>query len=68
MHDRPTIHPHPATPAGRPGAVGDERCPGRFDRWHCGRERGHGGLHAAEEQEGRTTWNDTADGRALADL
>jgi len=68
MHDGSTTDTDPATPLGRPGADRDERCPSRFDRWHCGLQRGHDGLHVADEQQGRTTWNGAAEGRDLADL
>ncbi|WIB15802.1 MULTISPECIES: hypothetical protein [unclassified Curtobacterium] len=46
----------------------EDRCPSVFDRWRCGLPQGHGGLHAWTDARGRTTWNDTAQGRRLPDL
>jgi hypothetical protein len=76
MHDRSTTDLRLGTPHGaphhpehgRPTPGDDDRCPSRFDRWHCGLQRRHGGLHVAEEQQGRTTWNDALDGRDLSTL
>lgn len=84
MHDRSTADPRLETPRdapdeapdatphepplGGPAPHDDERCPSRFDRWHCGLQQGHGGLHVAEEQQGRTTWNDALDGHDLSAL
>ncbi|NII42641.1 hypothetical protein E9228_003315 [Curtobacterium flaccumfaciens] len=72
MHDRSTTHPlpgaAPATSPELPAPRGEERCPSRFDRWLCGLQQAHGGLHVAEEQQGRTTWNDALDGRDLSAL
>lgn len=68
MHERPTTDPRAVTPVGRAGPDRDERCPGRFDSWHCGLPQGHGGLHVAEDPQGRTTWNDALDGRDLGFL
>ena len=69
-HEAPDEAPDaaPDYPSRGGPAPDDDRCPSRFDRWHCGLQQGHAGLHVAEEQRGRTTWNDALDGRDLSAL
>jgi hypothetical protein len=68
MHDRPPADSHPGAPGTLPRPDPEDRCPSRFDRWLCALHRGHGGLHVADEPQGRTTWNTAAAGRRLQDL
>ncbi|AIV40007.1 MULTISPECIES: hypothetical protein [unclassified Curtobacterium] len=52
------------------GAVRTARtlCMSVFDRWRCGLEDGHGGLHTATEVGATTSWNDAVAGRMLREL
>ena len=84
MHDDTTATPLPATdpatapevpdgPAPQSPVVGPGRsaralCMSVFDRWRCGLDDGHGGLHTAVEVGARTAWNDVVAGRMLREL
>jgi hypothetical protein len=69
MEHQQTTEP---TPTGEPipghGHGRGERCSSVVGRWRCARPRGHAGLHAAQDEGGRTTWNDNASGRRLREL
>ncbi|MDM7888285.1 hypothetical protein QUG98_07440 [Curtobacterium sp. RHCJP20] len=84
MHDDTTATPLPETdpatvpevptdPAPQSPVVGPDRpardlCMSVFDRWRCGLEDGHAGLHTAVEVGATTSWNDAVSGRMLRDL
>jgi len=80
MHDDTTttppsaIDPDDLDATAAPGlVVGPDRtpralCTSVFDRWRCGLDVGHGGLHTAVEVGATTSWNDAVAGRMLRDL
>jgi hypothetical protein len=39
-----------------------------FDRWRCGLDAGHVGMHIAADAGATTSWNDAVAGRMLRDL
>lgn len=80
MHDDTTTTPRPAPPdedlAGPPvpeqvvvpSRPGRALCMSVFDRWRCGLDDGHPGLHTAVEVGATTSWNDAVAGRMLREL
>lgn len=48
-----------------PQAPVRDLCMSVFDRWRCGREDGHVGLHSIGDDGLTASWNDTAAGRRL---
>ncbi|MFJ3027781.1 hypothetical protein ACIPEQ_02970 [Curtobacterium sp. NPDC087080] len=60
--------PAPRSPVVGPGRSVRALCMSVFDRWRCGLEDGHGGLHTALEAGATTSWNDAVAGRMLRDL
>ncbi len=74
MHDDTTPTPsgpfdgatHHHTPAA--DRVARDLCMSVFDRWRCGLDGGHDGLHTAHDDDGTTSWNDAVAGRMLREL
>lgn len=80
MHDDTTATPLPVTGpdgAGDPPATtplvaaarsARDLCMSVFDRWRCGLDDGHVGMHVADGVGSRTSWNDAVSGRMLREL
>ncbi len=66
-HDEPA-GPPPDAPVVPPTRSGRSLCMSVFDRWRCGLDAGHVGMHVAAEAGATTSWNDAVAGRMLRDL
>jgi hypothetical protein len=65
-HEPASTHESTPTPSSLdPQGPVRDLCMSVFDRWRCGREDGHAGLHSTGDDGLTASWNDTAAGRRL---